>query len=599
MKRMLINATQKEELRIALVDGQKLYDLNIENTKYKKKKLNIYKGKIARIEPSLEAVFIDYGSKKNGFLPIKEISEKYLNKKKTNNIKNILHEGQELIVQIYKDERDNKGAALTTFISLVGNNLILLPNNPQSNGISRRIEGKERKKIKSKLKKINLPKNMSLIIRTSGINKSLEELQLDISLKLKHWEYIKKYSKKKSAPSLIYQENNIFTRIFRDYLYNDINEIIIDNYKIYELAINQMHELNKKDFIKKIKFYKKNIPLFIYFQIESQIESAFKRKLRLPSGGSITIDITEALTSIDINSSKSTKNKNIENTALNTNLEATEEIARQLKLRDLGGLIVIDFIDMSITKNQKIIKNKLKKIIKEDRAKIQLGDISKFGLLEMSRQRLNPSLKESSYYICPRCCGSGNIRDNKSLSLSILRIIEEESLKQNTKKIHAIVPITIASYLLNEKRNHLYYIEKRQKKKIKIIIIPNHEIETPNYSIIRIKKSGVKYLLKNKNTNKNKNIKQKYIVNNHLKFKNNDTHINSKNKNNKNMNILINIKKKILENINLIINKLKKFIFQERIIFKNNNIKNSKKNFFWKKKQDNNKKTFNKTSFKK
>ncbi len=599
MKRMLINATQKEELRIALVDGQKLYDLNIENTKHKKKKLNIYKGKITRIEPSLEAVFIDYGSKKNGFLPIKEISEKYLNKKEINNVKNILYEGQELIVQIYKDERDNKGAALTTFICLVGNNLILLPNNPKSNGISRRIEGKERKKIKSKLKKINLPKNMSLIIRTSGINKSLEELKSDISLKLKHWEYIKKYSKKKSAPSLIYQENNIFTRIFRDYLYNDINEIIIDNYKIYELAIDQMYELNKKDFIKKIKFYKKNIPLFIYFQIESQIESAFKRKLRLPSGGSITIDITEALTSIDINSSKSTKNKNIENTALNTNLEATEEIAKQLKLRDVGGLIVIDFIDMSISKNQKIIKHKLKKIIKEDRAKIQLGDISKFGLLEMSRQRLNSSLRESSYYMCPRCCGSGNIRDNESLSLSILRIIEEESLKQNTKKIHAIVPITIASYLLNEKRNHLYYIEKRQKKKIKIIIIPNHEIETPNYSIIRIKKSGEKYPLKNNNINNNKNIKKKYIIKKKIKFSNTDTYINSKIKNNKNMNILLNIKKKIWENMNLLINKLKKFIFQERIIFKNNNIKNNKKNFFWKKNKDNKKKTFNKTSFKK
>ncbi len=580
MKRMLINATQKEELRIALVDGQKLYDLNIENTRYKKKKLNIYKGKITRIEPSLEAVFIDYGSKKNGFLPIKEISEKYLNKKEQN-IKNILYEGKELIVQIYKDERENKGAALTTFVSLVGNNLILLPNNPKSTGISRRIEGKERDKIKLKLKKINLPSNMGLIIRTSGINKSLETLKLDIQSTLKHWEYIKKIAQKKKAPYLIYQENNIFTRIFRDYLYNDINEIIIDNYKIYEIIVDQMYKLKKIDFIKKIKFYKKDIPLFIYFQIETQIESAFKRKLRLPSGGSITIDITEALTSIDINSSKSTKNKNIENTALNTNLEATEEIARQLRLRDVGGLIVIDFIDMSILKNQKIIENKLKKKIKEDRAKIQIGYISKFGLLEMSRQRLNTSLKESSYYICPRCCGSGNIRDNESLSLSILRIIEEKSFKKNTKKIYVTVPVIIASYLLNKKRNHLYNIEKKQKKKIKIIIIPNKEIETPNYSIIRIK-----------NNNKKKNVKKKKIKNN-INYENINNLILKKKKKN---NVIFNIKKKIYENINTFIHKIKKIIFQNRMNYKNN-INNN--NFFFLKnnnykKKKNKNKTFTK-----
>ncbi len=594
MKRMLINATQKEELRIALVDGQKLYDLNIENTKYIKKKLNIYKGKITRIEPSLEAVFIDYGSTKNGFLPIKEISEKYLSKKKNNNIKNLLYEGKELIVQIYKDERENKGAVLTTFISLVDSNLILLPNNPKFSGISRRIEGKERNKIKSKLKKINLPKNMGLIIRTAGINKSLEKLKSDIHLKLKHWEYIKKISKKKKAPSLIHQENNIFIRIFRDYLYNDINEIIIDDYKTYEEAINKIHELGKEDFIKKTKHYKNNIPLFVYFQIESQIESAFKRKLRLPSGGSITIDITEALTSIDINSSKSTKNKDIEDTALNTNLEATEEIARQLKLRNLGGLIVIDFIDMSISKNKKIIKNKFKKIIKEDRAKIKIGDISKFGLLEMSRQRINPSLREKSYYVCPRCCGAGTIRDNESLSLSILRIIEEESFKKNTKKIHAIVPINIGTYLLNKKRNDLYKIERKQKKKIKIIIIPNEKIETPNYSIIRIKKNEEKFFPKKKNINNN--IKKKNNINNDLKYKNINNNFDKNIEHKKNMNILMNIKKKIWDNINILIDKIKKFIFQERIIYKNNNneIKNNKKNFFWKKNKDNKKKIFNK-----
>ncbi len=582
MKRMLINATQKEELRIALVNGQKLYDLNIENTKYKQKKLNIYKGKITRIEPSLEAVFIEYGSKKNGFLPIKEISEKYLNKKEKN-IKNILYEGKELIVQINKEERENKGAALTTFISLVGSNIILLPDNPKSNGISRKIEGKKRDKIKSKLKKINLPKNMGLIIRTSGINKSLEVLKSDIELKIKHWEYIKKKSKHKKAPSLIYEENNIFTRIFRDYLHNDINEIIIDNYKIYKLAINLIHKLKRNDFIKKIKFYKKNIPLFIYFQIENQIESAFKRKLRLPSGGSITIDITEALTSIDINSSKSTKNKDIENTALNTNLEATEEIARQLKLRDVGGLIVIDFIDMSMLKNQKIVEHKLKNTIKNDRAKTQIGYISKFGLLEMSRQRLNPSLKESSYNICPRCSGSGNIRDDESLSLSILRIIEEESLKKNTKKIHAIVPINIATYLLNKKRNHLYKIERKQKKKIKIIILPNKKIETPNYSIKRIKKNGEKKKYKKKNSKKNI-IKS---INNHFLEKKNTNNYLIKNTNKK-INIFTTIKKKIYEKINIFITKIKQNIFYERIDYKNNyeNIDNDnkKKDFFLKKK---------------
>ncbi len=574
MKRMLINATQKEELRIALVDGQKLYDLNIENTKYKKKKSNIYKGKIIKIEPSLNAVFIDYGSKKNGFLPIKEISEKYLDKKEKN-IKNILYKGKELIVQICKDERENKGALLTTFISLIGNNLVLLPNNPKSRGISRRIEGKERDKIKSKLKKIDLPINMGLIIRTSGINKSLETLKSDINLKLKHWKYIKKISQKKNAPYLIYQENNMLNRIFRDYLYNDINEIIIDNYKIYELAINQMYKLGKTDFVKKIKFYNKKKPLFIYFQIETQIQSAFKRKLRLPSGGLITIDITEALISIDVNSSKSTKNKDIENTALNTNLEATEEIARQLKLRDLGGLIVIDFIDMSISKNQKTVENKLKNEIKEDRAKIQIGYISKFGLLEMSRQRLNPSLKESSYYMCPRCNGSGNIRDNESLSLSILRTIEEESFKKNTKEIHAIVPIKIASYLLNKKRNHLYNIEKKQKKRIKIIILPNQKIETPNYSIIRIKTNNIKNIKKKKKIKKlKKKIKYKNINNLIIKKKS------------EKMNIIINIKKKIYKNINIFINWIKKNIFEKRINYnKKKDIKNDKNIYFWKKKK--------------
>ncbi len=486
MKRMLINATQKEELRIALINKKKLYDLNIENLKNQQNKYNIYKGKITKIEPALDAVFVNYGYKKNGFLPIKEITKEYLSENK-NNKQNLLYKGQELIIQINKDKRENKGALLTTYISLIGSNIILMPNNPKAYGISKRIIGKKRDKIKSFLKKINIPKNMGLIIRTAGINKSLETLQLDLNLKIKHWEYIKNKFKKHKGPFLIYQENNIFIRIFREYLHQDIDEIIIDNYKTYKSSINYISKIGKEDFIKKIKFYNKDKTLFSYFKIEKQIESAFKRKIRLPSGGSITIDINETLTSIDINSSKSTKYNNIETTALNTNLEAIEEISKQLRLRDVGGLIVIDFIDMNLNKNKKKIKKKFKLLLKEDRAKIQLGYISKFGLLEMSRQRLNLSLRESSYNTCKKCQGSGIIRNNISLSLSILRIIEEESLKKEIKEIHIIVPIKIGTYLLNEKRNKLYNIEKNNKHNIKILIIPNKKFKTPNYKILRKK----------------------------------------------------------------------------------------------------------------
>ncbi len=497
MKRMLINATQIEELRIAFVNKQKLYDLKIENIKNKSKKLNIYKGKIIKIEPSLNAVFVDYGSFKYGFLPLKEISKEYL-KKNNKNINNILYIGKEILVQINKEERENKCALLTTFICLIGNFLILMPNNPKIKGVSKKIEKNERLKIKKNISLLGIPKKMGFIIRTLGSGKSIKTLKNDLYIKLKNWEYIKNKFKKKKNPGVLYHENNIFLNIFRDSIIKDIDEILIDNIKIYKI----IKKLKNNNYKNKIKFYKGNISLFNYFKIESQIESAFIRKVRLPSGGCIIIDNTEALTSIDINSSKSTKSKNIENTAFNTNLEATEEISRQLRLRDISGLIVIDFIDMYTEKNKKIIEKNLKEKTKNDRAKIKIGYISKFGLLEMSRQRLNPSLKESNYYKCPRCKGNRIIRNYKSLSLSILRIIEEKSLKKNTNIIYAIVPINIASYLLNKKRKNLYIIEKNIKPKIKIYIIPNKKIKNPNFFIIR-KKKGEKYnkfnLLKKKN----------------------------------------------------------------------------------------------------
>ncbi len=574
MKRILINATQKEELRIALVNGQKLFDIKIENTKYKTKKLNIYKGIISRIEPSLEAVFVYYGSKKHGFLPIKEINENYL-KKKDKNIYKQLYEGKELIVQINKDERNNKGALLTTFITLVGNNIIFIINKKNPHGISKKIDGEKRKIIKSIISKLDIPNNISIIIRTNGIGKSIKKIQNDINKKIDKWEKIKKYADKKKSPYLIYQDNNILMKIFRDYLNEEINEILIDNYKYYLLSIKLIEKLNKNEYIKKIKFYNKKIPLFSYFQIETQIESAYKREVRLPSGGLITIDITEALTSIDINSSKSKKGTDIETTALNTNLEATQEISRQLRLRDVSGLIVIDFIDMSSIKNQKTIEKSLKENIKNDKAKIKIGYISKFGLLEMSRQRINTSLKESSHYTCPRCKGFGNIRDNESLSLLILRIIEEESFKKNTKEIHVIVPINISIYLINKKRYFLYLIEKKQEKKIKILIIPNKEMQTPNYSILRIKnKKNTNNCYNYKNNNNFKNDNYIYFKKNIYKK---NTFIEKKIKNdNKEKKINLNILKNFLYNFkNTFNNIIKKLFFKNRIYIPNKkNIKN-------------------------
>lgn len=491
MKRMLINATQKEELRVALVDGQKLYDLDIENQKHEQKKSNVYKGKITRIEPSLDAAFVDYGVEKHGFLSIKEISNEFFKNKDKNfsnklNIKDIVYEGQEVIVQINKEERGHKGAALTTFISLAGSYLVLMPNNPRSGGVSRRIEGSDRLELKEILNSLDIPNGMSLIIRTAGLGKSIEDLKWDLSLRLKHWETIKKAAHSKIAPFLIYQESNIIIRAFRDYMRQDIGEILIDNPKIFNLAKKYMISVGRPDFINKMKLYHGEIPLFSHYQIESQIESAFQRKVRLPSGGSIVIDTTEALTAIDINSSKSTRGCDIEETAFNTNLEAADEITRQLRLRDLGGLIVIDFIDMTPINNQRIVENRLREGISQDRARIRISNISRFGLLEMSRQRLSPSLGESSHYVCPRCNGNGTIRDNESLSLSILRLIEEESLKDNTKEVHAIVPIKIASYLLNEKRETVNLLEKRYNG-VKTIIVPNYFMKTPQYSVQRIR----------------------------------------------------------------------------------------------------------------
>ncbi|AXF59701.1 ribonuclease E [Leclercia sp. W6] len=502
MKRMLINATQQEELRVALVDGQRLYDLDIESPGHEQKKANIYKGKITRIEPSLEAAFVDYGAERHGFLPLKEIAREYFpsnyNAHGRPNIKDVLREGQEVIVQIDKEERGNKGAALTTFISLAGSYLVLMPNNPRAGGISRRIEGDDRTELKEALASLELPDGMGLIVRTAGVGKSAEALQWDLGFRLKHWEAIQKAAESRPAPFLIHQESNVIVRAFRDYLRQDIGEILIDNPKVLELARQHIAALGRPDFSSKIKLYTGEIPLFSHYQIESQIESAFQREVRLPSGGSIVIDSTEALTAIDINSARATRGGDIEETAFNTNLEAADEIARQLRLRDLGGLIVIDFIDMTPVRHQRAVENRLREAVRQDRARIQISHISRFGLLEMSRQRLSPSLGESSHHVCPRCSGTGTVRDNESLSLSILRLIEEEALKENTKEVHAIVPVPIASYLLNEKRAAVSAIEARLGG-VRCVIVPNDQMQTPHYSVLRVRKgeetSTLSYML--------------------------------------------------------------------------------------------------------
>ncbi|MGL4856215.1 ribonuclease E [Plesiomonas sp.] len=500
MKRMLINATQKEELRVALVDGQKLYDLDIESPGHEQKKANIYKGKITRVEPSLEAAFVDYGADRHGFLPLKEVAREYFPANYSYhgrpNIKDVLREGQEVIVQVDKEERGNKGAALTTFISLAGSYLVLMPNNPRAGGISRRIEGEERTELKEALSALELPDGMGLIVRTAGVGKSAEELQWDLKVLLHHWESIRQTAETRQAPFLVHQESDVIVRAIRDYLRRDIGEILIDNPTIFEKAKEHI-KLVRPDFLSRVKLYQGEVPLFSHYQIESQIESAFQREVRLPSGGSIVIDSTEALTAIDINSARATRGGDIEETALNTNLEAADEIARQLRLRDLGGLIVIDFIDMTPVRHQREVENRMRDAVRQDRARVQIGRISRFGLLEMSRQRLSPSLGESSHHVCPRCSGTGTVRDNESLSLSILRLMEEEALKDNTSQVHAVVPVHIASYLLNEKRKSIGVIESRHN--VRVIVVPNDRMETPHFNVVRMREgeesNALSYLL--------------------------------------------------------------------------------------------------------
>ncbi|OBW98785.1 ribonuclease E [Gallibacterium genomosp. 1] len=488
MKRMLINATQKEELRVALVDGQRLFDLDIESPGHEQKKANIYKGRITRVEPSLEAAFVDYGAERHGFLPLKEIAREYFPEgyvyQGRPNIRDILQEGQEVIVQVSKEERGNKGAALTTFVSLAGSYLVIMPNNPRAGGISRRIEGDERLELKESLSSLEVPEGVGLIVRTAGVGRSPEELQWDLHVLLHHWEAIKQASESRPAPFLIHQESDVIVRAIRDYLRRDIGEILIDSRKVFD-KVKEHIKLVRPDFINRVKLYQGEVPLFSHFQIESQIESAFQREVQLPSGGSIVIDVTEALTAIDINSARSTRGGDIEETALNTNLEAADEIARQLRLRDLGGLIVIDFIDMTPARHQREVENRMREAVRQDRARIQISRISRFGLLEMSRQRLSPSLNESTHHICPRCQGTGKVRDNESLSLSILRLLEEEALKEHTKQVHTIVPVKIATYLLNEKRKAITDIEKRHN--VQIVVVPHEQMETPHFSLFRLR----------------------------------------------------------------------------------------------------------------
>ena len=490
MKRMLINATQQEELRVALVDGQSLYDLDIETPAKEQKKSNIYKGKITRVEPSLEAAFVDYGAERHGFLPMKEISRSYFSKEpeqgKRARIGDVLKEGQEILVQVEKEERGNKGAALTTFISLAGRYLVLMPNNPRAGGVSRRIEGADRSEIRDIMASLNIPDGMGLIVRTAGVGKSHEELQWDMDYLLQLWAAIEEASSQRPAAFLVYQESNVIIRAIRDYLRKDIAEILIDNEEIYKKA-HDFIMLVMPHNLSKVKRYEDPIPLFSRYQIETQIESAFQRDVNLPSGGSIVIDHTEALVAIDINSARATKGSDIEATALNTNLEAADEIARQLRLRDLGGLVVIDFIDMMQSKNQRAVENRIKEALKQDRARIQVGRISRFGLLEMSRQRLRPSLGESSQITCPRCSGHGSIRGAESLALAILRILEEEAMKEKTSRLIAQAPVDVSSFLLNEKRSIVHDIENRHSTNI--TIVPNASMETPRFEIQRVREA--------------------------------------------------------------------------------------------------------------
>ena len=504
MKRMLINATQEEELRMAMVDGQRLFDLNIELPAGERKKANIYKGKITRIEPSLEAAFVDFGADRHGFLPLKEISSEYFVKQVDSgkpNIREVLKEGQDIVVQIDKEERGNKGAALTTFVSLAGRFIVLKPNKARSGGVSRRIVGEDRDLARDSLNGIEIPDGMSVILRTAGIDRTPEELAWDLENLLTIWTAILNVVLERKSPFLIYRESNSVIRALRDYLTSDLGEILIDDETTYKEAVEFVEQVMPQN-LKKLKHYVDPVPLFTRFQIETQIESAFTHSVSLPSGGSIVIDHTEALVSIDINSARATKGSDIEATALNTNLEAADEIARQLRIRDLGGLIVIDFIDMGPQKNQRAVENRLREAVRQDRARVQIGKISRFGLLEMSRQRLRPSLGESSYLTCPRCSGIGTIRSVESLALAILRIIGEEARKERTAKVIAHLPVEVATYLLNEKRDWVQSLESRNE--MQVVLVANPGLETPHYDVRRVRddqtelaeNSGASYELK-------------------------------------------------------------------------------------------------------
>jgi len=487
MKRMLFNATQQEELRVAIVDGQKLIDIDIETSGREQHKSNIYKAVITRIEPSLEACFVNYGEDRHGFLPFKEVVRSLFKEGvdvRSASIKNVLREGQEIMVQVEKEERGNKGAALTTFVSLAGRYLVLMPNNPRGGGVSRRVEGEERQELREAMDKLDLPPGMSVIARTAGIGRSVEELQWDLNYLLQLWRAIESAGTSSPGAFLIYHESSLVIRAIRDYFQPDIGEILIDTDEIYEQAQQFMSHV-MPDMVHRVKRYRDDVPLFSRFQIEHQIETAYSRNVPLPSGGSIVIDHTEALVSIDVNSARSTRGTDIETTAFNTNCEAAEEVARQMRLRDLGGLIVIDFIDMESTKNQREIENRLKDALRHDRARVQMGKISRFGLMELSRQRLRPSLSEGSHVTCPRCNGTGHIRDIDSSALQVLRIIEEESMKENSAAIHVQIPVEVAAFLLNEKRGEILKIENRHR--VSIIVIPNKHLDTPHYKLERIK----------------------------------------------------------------------------------------------------------------
>jgi ribonuclease E len=489
MKRMLVNAVQEEELRVALVDGQKLYDLSIEIPSREQKKSNIYKGRITRVEPSLEAAFVEYGAQRHGFLPLKEVSKEYFSTQLANqgrqNIKDLLKEGQELIVQVEKEERGNKGAALTTFISLAGRFLVLMPNNPRAGGVSRRIEGEDRDQMREAMNGLQIPDGMGAIVRTAGVGRSTEELQWDLNNLKTAWDAIVAANDGRPAPFLIFQESDAVTRGLRDYFSDDVGECLIDQPEAFQKAQEYMQRFMPPDAQRKLKLYQDPVPLFTRYQIESQIESAYSHKVTLPSGGSLVIDHTEALVSIDINSARSTRGGDIEATARNTNLEAAEEIARQLRLRDIGGLIVIDFIDMESQANQRAVEDMLRDAVKMDRARIQLGRLSRFGLLELSRQRLRPALSETTHINCPRCSGMGTIRGVESMSLALLRLIGEEARKERTGRVIAQVPVDVATYLMNEKRDWLNQIESRDK--VSLVIVPNQHMQTPAYTLRRIR----------------------------------------------------------------------------------------------------------------